>query len=153
LPRGISSGSSVPEAAKIGFEQFTQAVEHARRLVRGKAADFHRAYDGDYINYHEATISYDFGRKVVRILCSACYPVIAFALPRESRETGRINFTDCPMLANVIGEKLDCAVLFASDAHRQPAPSVTDALDENELRYLAYWKPQRIGDVVFNQWD
>ncbi len=30
---------------------------------------------------------------------------------------------------------------------------IPDELDEQEKHDLDYWRPQRIGDVVFNHWD
>lgn len=153
LPRGISSGGSVSDREKIGFQAFEEACGHTARVVRGKVENCFEAYAGAYINYHEATISYDFGRKSCRILCSACYPVIAFATVGPHRDSCDLTFVDAPMLEAAIGEKLDCNVLLAADASRGITQDLTELLDDAEKKDVRYWKPRRVGDVIFNHWD
>lgn len=153
LPRGISSGLCVPDNQKIGFGRFMDVCEHAARVVRGKVENHFEAYVGAFINYHEATLSYDFGRKKCRILCSACYPVIAFATPSSRRDVCEVSFVDNSVIAAAFREKLDCALLRAEDASRGINQDIVKLLDEAEKNDVRYWKPRRIGDLIFNHWD
>lgn len=153
LPRGVSSGTSVPDCEKIGFSAFAEACRHAARVVRGKIENCFEAYAGAFISYHEATVSYDFGRKSCRVLCSACYPVIAFATVGPPRDSCDFSFIDNSAIAAAIGEKLDCTVLRAEDASRGISQNLLELLDDAEKQDVRYWKPRRVGDVVFNHWD
>ena len=153
LPRGISSGMKVPDDAVIGFNTFKSACEHGTRLLRGKLENSYDAYAAPHFSYHEATISYDFGRKSCRVLCSVFYPVIAFAAAGPPRDSCDLAFTDNEMLRTVIGEKLDGYVLSAEDANRGITQALIELLDEAEKKDVRYWNPRRVGDVIFNQWD
>lgn len=153
LPRGISSGMSVPDVTKIGFDAFKDACEHAALLLRGKMENAYDAYARPHFSYHEAKLSYDFGRKSCSVLCSVYYPVIGFATVGSRRDSYELTFTDNAMLSTAIGEKLSGHVLSAEDANRGTTQEIIELLDEAEKKDVRYWKPRRVGDVIFNQWD
>src|SRR5581483_11324120 len=99
LPRGIISGIGLPDEHRIDFPSFRSACELAANTMRGSVREIHEANSGDVLTYyHEATIVYDFGRRSVRVLCSAFYPVIAFADAGASRSSRILNFVDVPAL-------------------------------------------------------
>ncbi len=79
--------------------------------------------------------------------------MICFTHVGASRDPRKLTFIDCPTLEAALSEKLDGFVLRASDANRQPAPPLIDALEEQEVRDIDYHKPQRIGELLFNDWD
>src|SRR5436305_1825142 len=137
LPRGIVSGVGLPEEHKITFAGFSAACNLAAVAVNGRVREIHEAYVGDVITYyHEATFAYDFGRRNVRVLCSAVYPVIAFADAGSSRSSRILNFVDCPQLASALAEELHFVLMTAAEAIRPPAPPIIDALDETEKQEL-----------------
>jgi len=152
LPRGVSTGFGVPDENKIPFDTFKAACEHAATVMSGKVREIYEAYSGDIVtSYHEATVVYDFGRRSVRVLCSAGYPVLVFADAGMSRSTRHLTFVDCPALVPALGEKLNCAMMAAAYANERPAPPFTDRLDDQEKRDIELWKPARIGDLVFKR--
>jgi hypothetical protein len=160
LPRRITYGSPVGTSHGtedgLGPKTFRGACEHAARILRGKLVEWHDSGEsfGETLwrlSYREATLVYDFGRTRVRALCNSA--VICFTTAESSRSPEKMTFIDCPMLETAIGEKLDGWVLRASDANRQPAPPLTDALEAQEVLAINYHKPQRIGELLFNDWD
>ena len=144
---------NVPDVTKIGFDAFKNACEHAARLLRGKMENAYDAYARPHFSYHEATISYDFSRKSCCVLCSIYYPIIGFATVGPPRDSCNLTFTDNAMLSTAIGEKLDGYVLTAEDANHGTTQDIVALLDEAEKKDVRYWKPRRVGDVIFNQWD
>jgi len=64
-----------------------------------------------------------------------------------------MTFIDAPLLESALGKKLDGFVLRASDANRQPTPELISTLEESEKHAADYHRPQRIGEVFFNNWD
>jgi hypothetical protein len=152
LPRGIISGIGLPDEHKIDFPSFRGACEFAANTMRGKVRDMFEANTGDVITYyHEATIIYDFGRRSVRVLCSAFYPVIAFADAGVSRASRVLGFVDCPALAAALGENLHFVVMSAEEASQPPVSPMIDALDEQEKQEIELLKPERLGDALFKR--
>ena len=94
------------------------------------------------------------GSDHLSVLCNSIYPYLAFVPPNGFG-------LDAPELAFV--EPNDLAATFASVTKFQPLDTIwlqtdlsSDALAElahSERRQLGYWKPKRIGDVIFNDWD
>ena len=86
------------------------------------------------------------------VLCNATHPYLAFVAP------GAFGFTALEFIAPV-----SLASAFASMTEFQPLDAVwlgaelrADLLVDlasAELEQVKYWKPQRIGDLVFNCWD
>ena len=84
-------------------------------------------------------------------LCNAHFPYIAFATA-EGGFYAPI-FQDSPHLVKgfeLTGEYivLPQSLLDASTSVEQLAQ-----LSDAELNQIRYWKPQRIGDIIFNHWD
>ena len=51
-----------------------------------------------------------------------------------------------------MGEKLDGFVLRAADANRQPTPERIETLEAGEKHAVEHYRPQRLGEVFFNDW-
>jgi len=45
------------------------------------------------------------------------------------------------------------AAADADELNRRVEPKDLDALSPAERRQAKYWKPKRVGDIVFNWWD
>lgn len=83
------------------------------------------------------------------ILLNAIHPLLAFARGGDGL---RYQFLDEPALAAAFHgpcEPVPAAVLAAPLDLRAVAPS----LAADELDQANYWRPQRVGDLVFNHWD
>jgi hypothetical protein len=141
----------------IGPKTFRAACEHAARLLRGKLVEYHDSLaDRDPSNplpvsHREASLIYDFGRVRIRVLCNP--PLIAFTELEPERDPRSMTFLDVPVLESASGERLDGFVLRAADASRQPTPDLIATLEACDKHAVEYHRPQRLGEVFFNDWD
>ncbi|MEH7336885.1 hypothetical protein V7161_30205 [Neobacillus drentensis] len=94
--------------------------------------------------------------KHFHILLNAHYPLIAFA---SVVSFGEIDFIDEPQLNSefspfyrVLGTEELNEQIINSDSKKGTIQN-ENKLNGAELKQLAYWKPERIGDVIFNNWD
>jgi hypothetical protein len=104
-------------------------------------------------NFYAATIRTSVDD--VSVLCNSVHPYLAF-VPARSFEVG----TD---LALIFIEPVRLAATFLAATEFQPLDACWLNADVNndllaglaasELSNARYWKPGRIGDVIFNFWD
>ncbi|WP_100332242.1 hypothetical protein [Bacillus xiapuensis] len=97
----------------------------------------------------------DNGRKRIHILLNAHYPLIAFA---ASVEFGHITFYDEPALSEsfkgfYLCEAKELNQLLRIQSHPEFALLHHHDLNKAELSQIMYWKPNTVGEVVFNFWD
>jgi hypothetical protein len=88
------------------------------------------------------------------VLCNSVYPYLAFVPPNTFG-------LGAPELTFV--EPIHLAAAFASATNFQPLDAIwlqSDLLSgllaelaPADQSQLAYWKPRRVGDVIFNSWD
>ncbi|NKE04659.1 hypothetical protein [Mesobacillus selenatarsenatis] len=86
--------------------------------------------------------------KSFHILLNEHYPLLAFA---SDVKIGQINFIDKPSLGELFSGFYN--VLKAEDLDNKLFEDQNNNLNRAELEQIKYWKPQRIGDVIFNFWD
>ncbi|MDF2066764.1 hypothetical protein [Bacillus sp. Cr_A10] len=95
--------------------------------------------------------------KHLHILLNVHYPFMAFAFDVEY---GKIIFIDEPELFkqfspfyNVLDTKeLNAPVILRLDSKKSIVQNDNE-FNSDELKQIAYWKPERIGDIIFNYWD
>lgn len=143
LPRGITGfftlGQQPP--ASIDPSTFKRCCFEVARSTGRKVVSFEPAYSISTKNFHSATLDSEKGSIVV--LCNAHHPIMAF------QQGG--NFIDAPTLASAFQH--DFQILSKTDANQPPVPALTNDLDVAEIKQMRYWKPKRIGDIIFNLWD
>ena len=88
----------------------------------------------------------------IAILLNAHFPGLAFAETPIVGE-GLPRFLDHPILADSFREVGAYVVFSASELERRPVPEDLAELSVAERTQVAYWRPRRIGDVIFNHWD
>ena len=149
LPKGVT-GFDAPKV-EVSAEQFATACHSAARSVGGRVHEIRAAYEEITPNFHQAVLVLRDRPDRVRVVCNAHHPIVAFtALPAYDRET-RLRFVDCPELAEALSGEY--SIVSGSDACAAVSAELIAELGEAELIQLRYWKPQRIGDVIFNYWD
>ena len=113
---------------------------------RGKAQIFDLSLEGK--NFYDAQLR--FGDTSFHLLMNAYRPYGAFA---DALDDGIIRFTDpprkwplpLPQPYYLLGaEELSASCLL---------PGMLDALTPAELAQIRYWKPQTVGQILFNFWD
>lgn len=149
LPKGIT-GFEAPDEG-VSVERFKAACHAAARRVAGRVNEVRPAYDQVVRNFHEAFITLRDRPGVVRVLCNAHYPVVAFATVSTHEGDARPEFMDCPELADVL--RGEFTIITRRDACAGIADALIAQLGNDELDQMRYWRPQRIGDVIFNYWD
>ena len=149
LPRGVT-GFNFPEHG-VPVKRFTSACHTAARQARARVHHVRGAYEQVMRSFHEAKLTLRDGTETVRVLCNAHYPIVAFASPAAQEWDVRVQFVECPLLAEHLSGEF--TILSVQDACAGVSPAAIAQLGEAELDQMRYWNPQRIGDVIFNYWD
>jgi hypothetical protein len=90
--------------------------------------------------------------KTVAVVLNEVFPMLAFAVPPTDGQA-RLDFADCPDLA-VEFERLGSYTRLTAEYLNQPLTSeMCGELAVHELKHVRYFRPPRVGDVVFNHWD
>jgi len=85
-------------------------------------------------------------------LLNSIAPVVAFAEPPRDGSSV-LHFVDHAVLAEFFGASGEYRVLPATEAQSPLVPDTYRNLAETELEQIRYWKPQTIGEVIYNYWD
>jgi hypothetical protein len=104
--------------------------------------------DGRSCNY--LTAIFDTGDVRIAALCNRVHPYLGF-VPVEMLPFGPEwpPFVPGAAFSNWAGFRLlDPAFLNA-----ELRPDMLGALAPSELHQIGYWKPTKVGDVIFNFWD
>jgi hypothetical protein len=96
--------------------------------------------------------TFKFSRDSVAVLLNAHFPVVAFSEPLMAGTT-HLRFIDSPKLADAFQ---NFGLYEVPDFSELTAPLTLanyDDLAADERKQIKYWKPQSVGEVVFNFWD
>lgn len=115
----------------------------------------------DFTEQQVATNFLDVEAKVfnkhLHILLNVHYPFIAFAIVVEN---GKLTFVDEPELFRqfspfyyVLNTKELNEPLILKQGSKNSILQNDNELNSAELKQIAYWKPERIGEIIFNYWD
>jgi hypothetical protein len=88
--------------------------------------------------------------QTVLVLCSSSSPVVAFTRP--PLELGEIRFITRADLSAVFTE-LGYECPYVTELEQPLSEVDLSVLSKGELDAIAYWNPQKMGDVVFNWFD
>ena len=150
LPKGITGFRMARDAPlpNVDLRTFTGLTYAAAHMIAAEVVAF--APEVDTIrNFHIAVLPTP---KYTRsILCNGVHPVIAFV--RDRCESSPPDFIDAPNLRRVYEQTGQFRVLKQSDLNSYPHANMLAELGKAEIAQIHFWKPQRIGDIVFNHWD
>ncbi len=79
------------------------------------------------------------------------FPLLAFVIPPEERQF-KLEFADCPELGATF-EQLGYKVLPAVELARPLTREMWQGLGPHEQKDVLYFRPRRVGDVIYNYWD
>lgn len=143
LPNGITGFRDlkdpyIPEQEKRIFQRlcYSIATRHHCLVL---------SFDLDLAskNFYSAEIKTERGR--FYLLENAYYPWIAFA---KSYNFTKIKFIENPFSITDSG----ICVLTLSEL-QQDWHNIVGELNKAELKQIEYWKPNTVGDIIFNFWD
>jgi hypothetical protein len=125
---------------------FRSSCHAAARDVAGRVSGVAPAEVGR--NYHIATIEAP-GREPEAILLHAVLPLVAAAKLRA----GEMTFASVRRLERFFTQPLLLVEPELLEMRWAESQLPTEALREQEWYDIKYWKPPRVGDVVFNRFD
>ena len=153
LPRGITGFHSRGETlfAVTDLASFRGHCYEAARRASGQLVSFTSPdSSGDCRNY--AIASFILPAEKIAVVRNLHHPLVSFAdVPAEGSVL--LRFRDCPLLTDIFNSFGIYKVVSAAQLERPPSSSVLCELGDVERKQVAYWKPRRIGDIVFNWWD
>ncbi|NKY88747.1 hypothetical protein [Nocardia veterana] len=132
---------------------FRRACYAAARRTGGKVIEF-RLPDGVAPNYYQGIIAY--GDRHLAVVALRDSSVLAVAEPhvfdpREgAADFGPLTFHDSPELADALAEQPGFEILTSSQLNGPFNPADWPDIDPDDVKY---WKPQTLGEALFNFWD
>lgn len=129
---------------------FREACHEAAGRTGGKIMEF-RFADSVTPNFHQAVIVYD-GRTVA-VAYTRDPALVAIIEPRVIEpiggwDCGPLTFLDAPELLTVLAARFP--VLTPADLTGPFDPSLWPHIDAEDIKY---WKPNTLGEALFNYWD
>lgn len=150
LPHGITGFADrrpdAPLPAADLAKSFTKACQIAARAELGRVERVDSANPSR--SYHQAILQWQ--GVAIAALCNAYRPWIAFAEPSDDLP---LRFIGAVALANRFRDAMDCEILGPELLEAHPDASALAGLSNVERGQVRYWRPQRIGDIIFNTWD
>jgi hypothetical protein len=92
------------------------------------------------------------GHEYWSLLGHASHPIIGSVSEAIDTYVGACLFADLPPLA-AVAPGFGVTIYAASFLNQSVDPRWLSNLAAVELRQMRYWKPQRMGDIIFNFWD
>ncbi|HWL26057.1 MAG TPA: hypothetical protein VNR38_20285 [Ureibacillus sp.] len=146
LPYGITGFYNVKEVPPPSVEEkrFKDICYAVLLHHNGTVLSFHTQLGAT--NFYQVQVKV-FNR-LIYILLNAHYPIIAFAT--EVKDS-YILFTDESILSQ--GFSPYYTVYSKEELSKTFSLNTEHSLNDAELQQIAYWKPEKIGDLLFNFWD
>jgi hypothetical protein len=152
LPQGVTgfrSGKHALSVQETDLRTFRGHCYSAARALAGTVLGFAAPYS--YSN-NFAVGSLDVKPVPVAILLNAHFPLIGFAEPPAIGELA-LRFVDTPALVEMFRSFGVYQVLDRAALEQPLTPEAVAELAKAELAQFKYWRPKRVGDVIFNCWD
>lgn len=144
LPKGITGfwSGDTEQPPFLDEKAFRQLCHTLARETGGTVTEMDTAAGGNF--YFAGIRRYD---DTVFVLQNRHFPYAAFARRGPS---GRMAFTEQPEWLRLP----EGTVCFLSPAQlEQDYRGLCGALGPEEQAQLRYWKPQTVGEILFNTWD
>lgn len=87
----------------------------------------------------------------IAVLLNCFHPLVAFA--SETSTGATLKFRDHADLAQAFSAYPGFTVVSVATLTQSPTADMLSNLAAAEMEQFNYWKPSRIGDVIFNYWD
>jgi hypothetical protein len=140
-----SHGAAFPNAVEL--KTWKGDIYDAARTMGLRVVDVQAASVTP--NFHSAAlVAKD---RALFVLCNASFPVVAIVAERP--KPGRLLFLNNEQIASAFKRKGTYLVADATELARRLTSADVNALDPVEQKQIAYWRPQTVGEVVFNWFD
>lgn len=125
------------------------------KYFKARCYAFIHEYGGQLIEFLAPTLATNFfqvqlmlNNEIYYILLNEQVPYMAFA---SSVKEFQIQFIELPELATYFSS--DYIILQPTQLEEFPFPSLLSELDRLERYQINFWKPKRLGEIIFNYWD
>lgn len=152
LPRGITGfrHSDDEPLPATDLKAFREHCFSAARSLSGRVKLVEMPYSRGTTNFATAVLELPEGAVVV--LLNAHFPIIGFARPPREGQV-LFHFMDMPGLADLFRSLGVYEVVTAPDLERPIVEEDLSRLGPAEMEQVRYWRPARVGDLLFNDWD
>ncbi|MDA7977835.1 MAG: hypothetical protein MPJ50_03575 [Pirellulales bacterium] len=152
LQRGTTGFRHVDDAPlpSTDARQFRADLYLVAREVSAKVVYTPRRNPSGECSFYDALAEVD-GLQI-RILLNVTHPLLAFADDWVSVGSP-IQFIDSHELGSAFSTLGRYSVLKPTILNMPVTKDVFSQLAEAEVEQMEYWKPNRIGDLIFNYWD
>lgn len=151
LPKGITgfAPDDSPYTPATSVRTFKIVCYNAARHLHGRVVSVTSCEGQVTPNFHVAELHLRSGACFV--LCNAYWPWLAAAAmhPTWMKEP----FLHSAELQGAVQSGSDFRFLQPAELEQPLTLEALRALGPGELSQLLYWKPERLGDVIFNFWD
>ena len=132
---------------QMNLKQYKAVCYQIASLTGGLILRFVEAKEQKIRNYHTAIVK---NQEVeYYILCNAHYPLIGFSIQLDN---GSFDFIDVGPVAEDF-TSTGFTILSAFFLNNSPSQGLYRALNTVELKQINYWKPDKIGNIIFNDWN
>jgi hypothetical protein len=145
-----ATGFNPPAGEHADLRRFTDICYHAARAIGGAVTGVTPA--GVTPNFHTVDITHGHAQHHVEVLRHIALPLIAFARPAADGDL-TMTFVDHGDLAAALTSLTDAQILTVEQLRTPLARVDLSALDRHEHRQINYWKPDTVGELLFNFWD
>ncbi len=159
LPLGITGQQGrkdpVPEPPLTDLKAFRAHCHHAARINCATVQTIRDPYEcGSPSNYAVARIRFSDNNVVlVLVLVNQVRPIVAFAKAPSVEWQITFEFIDCAKLADAFLEVAEYIIAASEELNRPLLREMCKDLAPREKQGVRYYRPARVGDVIFNYWD
>lgn len=153
LPYGISGfyNSDEPKPPEMDVSKYKELSYDLARKLDGELLDF---VDSLYpANFYKAY--FKLPARNICLIMNKHYPMLAFANTVEVGNAIKFEFLDFPEGKKEVPGQY---TVLSAEMLDSEVPKNIDELPENKLNkgdieQIKYWKPETIGQIIFNFWD
>jgi hypothetical protein len=151
LPRGVTGIESRKEGPPscADFQSFREHCYLAAREAGWSLRELRAPRQSIACNYALAVLA--FRESAIAATLNGVFPLLAFATPPAEGQV-ELDFVDCPELGAAF-ERLGYTVMPAAGLARPLTQELWQGLASNEQNQVRYFRPRRVGDVIYNLWD
>lgn len=151
LPRGVTGleGRYDGPPSYTDYRSFRGHCHAAAREAGWTVREVLAPHASVACNYGLAV--FEFRQSAIAALVNGVFPFLAFAAPPAEGQI-KFEYTDCPVLGAAF-TRLGYTVLSAAELARPLLTEMWQELAPHEQKRVKYFRPRRVGDVIFNYWD
>ena len=150
LPRGVTGFYDHTEAPppSVDIRVFRAFCYHLARAIGARVSELESEVESAVRNYE--AMSFTFRGEPYLIVCNRHEPLLGVATYFDGYDL--IRFGDLPVqLDQVDFGPFD--LISGATLNEEPTAELYSELSPAEREQIDYWAPEKVGHIIFNQWD